>query len=417
VTALFTHDVSRALSLPTIKAKAQGIEGNVRVAVQRLQEGLKNGNFACLSLPKNHDDLPDILEAAAFLGRFRTVFILGTGGSSLGGKTLVQACSTSSTPTLHFLESVDPASMNAVLAHIDWENTGFLVISKSGGTLETLAQFLVVQAEAPKNFSWPSHARVVSEQGDGSLRQMAQRLGIQCLDHSHQVGGRYAVLSMVGLIPAALAGVDVVRLRRGAACVLDEVQEMHNTLSPPALAAVLNIAAMQAGFNQTILMPYCDRLWLLTFWFRQLWAESLGKKGLGSTPIGALGTVDQHSQLQLYLDGPADKLFTLVTLETVGKGMMMAPVDDTRLDFLRGKRLGDLQAAAAAATLDSLASHHRPIRHIHAQQWDEEAVGGLLQHFMLETVLTGLVLGIDPFDQPAVEDGKKRAIKILKNIG
>ncbi len=411
---LFTHDASRVLSVPVLQAEIQDAEKNVRGALQRLQEGLKNGDFPCLALAKNHDDLPHILEAATWLSRFDTVFVLGTGGSSLGGKTLVQACSKGHRPNIHFLESVDPASMDIVVAGIDWNNSGFLVISKSGGTLETLAQFLALQVAAPKEFPWTHHAKVVSEQGDGSLRQMAQRLGVSCLNHPHRVGGRYSVLSMVGLVPAALAGVDVAGLRRGAVRVLDEVLEKNDTLPSPAMGALLNVAAMRAGFNQTILMPYCDRLWMLTFWFRQLWAESLGKKGLGTTPIGALGTVDQHSQLQLYLDGPADKLFTLVTLETAGKGTMLGTTEDKRLDFLQGKRLGDLQAAAAAATLASLASHQRPVRHLHAQQWDEEAVGALLQHFMIETVLTGLVLGVNPFDQPAVEDGKKRAIKILK---
>jgi len=189
--------------------------------------------------------------------------------------------------------------------------------------------------------------------------------------------------------------------------------------APPALGAALAVAAMRAGLSQTVLMPYVDRLAEFGLWFRQLWAESLGKDGQGTTPIRALGTVDQHSQLQLYLGGPRDKLFTLITAPSAGVGRRVdrALADDERLGYLAGRSLGDLLDAEARATYETLARNGRPTRLIALDRLDEAGLGALFMHFMLETILTARLIGVDPFDQPAVEEGKVLARRYLAGAG
>ena len=186
---------------------------------------------------------------------------------------------------------------------------------------------------------------------------------------------------------------------------------------PPAAGAALSIGLnMHSGIGISVLMPYCDRMADLGLWFCQLWAESLGKNGGGSTPVRALGTVDQHSQLQLYLDGPADKMFTLILTETGGQGTPV-PQSFTDLDglsYLKDRTMGDLFAAAGRATAETLANNGRPTRVFDVPVVDETSMGALMMHFMLETVIAADLIGVNAFDQPAVEEGKILAREFLK---
>ncbi|MEE8283601.1 MAG: glucose-6-phosphate isomerase, partial [Alphaproteobacteria bacterium] len=253
------------------------------------------------------------------------------------------------------------------------------------------------------------------------LRGLAGNLGLPILDHHAGIGGRFAALTNVGLVPAALAGLAPSKIRAGAGAVLGE---MLDAATPgdaaPALGAALSVAiAEERGLTQTVLMPYLDRLVPFAAWYRQLWAESLGKEGKGTTPLAAQGTVDQHSQLQLWLDGPADKLFTLVCGHSAGSGPELKPLgaDGPELDWLRGRRLGDLLDAEQAATRDSLVARGHPVRVIEVDGADEVTLGALMMHFMLETILAADLLGVDPFGQPAVEAGKVLARQIMAEMG
>jgi glucose-6-phosphate isomerase len=236
------------------------------------------------------------------------------------------------------------------------------------------------------------------------------------LEHDPNIGGRYSVLSNVGLLPAAVLGLDIKAIRAGAAMALAPVLAKQPAADvPPALGAALNVAAAQAGKNIAVLMTYADRLERFVRWYTQLWAESLGKDGKGTTPIGALGPVDQHSQLQLFIAGPRDKLFTVVTIGTAGQG----PRIDAELarragepDFA-GRAIGDLVAAQGRATAETLAKNGCPVRTMHVEKLDDTALGALLMHFMLETMIAAHLLGVEPFDQPAVEDGKVLAKQYL----
>jgi glucose-6-phosphate isomerase len=219
------------------------------------------------------------------------------------------------------------------------------------------------------------------------------------------------------LLPALIAGLDAAALRQGAATVLEATLAAPAPRdAAPALGAAVSIAlAERHDIAITVLMPYVDRLAPFGLWFRQLWAESLGKDGKGTTPVRALGVTDQHSQLQLYLAGPPDKLFTLVTLDQAGQGAILPPdlAGDRDLTYLAGRRMGDLLAAEQRATATSLIRNGRPTRRIRLARLDEPALGALFMHFMLETIIAADLLGIDAFDQPAVEEGKVLARQYL----
>jgi len=225
------------------------------------------------------------------------------------------------------------------------------------------------------------------------------------------------VLTNVGLLPAAMLGLDIAAIRAGAVVALGPVLERRPPAEvPAAVGAALAVALAQTRAKSiAVMLAYADRLERFSRWYVQLWAESLGKDGKGTTPLGALGPVDQHSQLQLFIAGPRDKLITVVATSADGRGPRM-PADLAQLcgegDFA-GKTMGDLAAAEGRATAETLARNGCPVRTIHIEQLDEASLGELLMHFMLETIIAARLLGVDPFDQPAVEEGKVLAKRYL----
>jgi glucose-6-phosphate isomerase len=225
------------------------------------------------------------------------------------------------------------------------------------------------------------------------------------------------VLTNVGLLPAAVLDLDIAAIRTGAATALAPVLERRAPSAvPAAVGAALAVAlAERGGKSVSVMMAYADRLELFTRWYVQLWAESLGKDGKGTTPVAALGPVDQHSQLQLFIAGPRDKLVTVITTAAAGIGPRMS-ADLARLagePDLAGRTIGDLVAAEGRATAETLAKNGCPVRTIHLERLDEASMGELLMHFMLETIIAARLLGVDPFDQPAVEEGKVLAKRYL----
>jgi glucose-6-phosphate isomerase len=429
----FEHDITRCFS------EAMGEGGIDRSAFEpvlaetadslaELREMREKSGLPLLELPRARDDL---IQPAAVAERLRRssdqVILLGTGGSSLGGQTLTALAESpfgprQGRPKLHFLDNIDPVTFEALLARLDLSRTGFLVVSKSGGTAETLMQFLTLLPEVQRKLGRERAAErfaVITEPHANPLRRLAQRHGIEILDHDPGVGGRYSALSVVGLLPAMIAGLDPIAIRQGAADVLDRALAENPADSQPAVGAALNIALLwQKRLCTTVLMPYIDALASFGLWFRQLWAESLGKDGTGSTPIRAMGTVDQHSQLQLYLAGPADKFYTLIMTPQAGKGPRVAAAlaEDQALSYLTGRSMGDLLEAEQRATLETLASNGRPVRALVLPRLDERTMGALMMHFMLETIIAADLLGVNPFDQPAVEEGKRLAREHLSGM-
>lgn len=332
------------------------------------------------------------------------VFVLGIGGSSLGGQALLEIAPPGKSPRIVFLDNPDPTTLERAFAGSDMKSARFVAISKSGGTAETLAEVLIAAdamrragANLAKSFA------VITEKRQSPLRQFAERIGAPILDHPLGIGGRYSVLTLVGVLPAILMGLDANAFREGARQVLSS-----GTLAAAEGAALHMALSREGRLKETVLFPYSDRLKTFVQWWRQLWAESLGKGGHGTTPVAALGPVDQHSQLQLFLDGPGHCLFTLIDTATAGQGAVI-PEEDARalgLTYLAGRRIGDLVDAELRATSASLSARGRPVRRINVKKLDERAMGALFMHFMLETILMGRLMGVDPFDQPAVEDGK-----------
>ena len=395
-------------------------------AVLRLRTAHAENSLPLISLPEARDDLAAIGDVAdRFRGAFDDVVVLGTGGSSLGGQTLCSVAGAGfgtrpGAPRLHFMDNVDPHTFDMLIAGLDWRQTGVIAISKSGSTAETLLQLgqlieaLRVQVAEERV---AHHLVAVTEPTENPLATIARQYGCRVLDHHPEIGGRYSVLSVTGLLPAAIAGFDIEELRGGAAVVVDQLLSGSSAGDiPPAAGAALSVGLnLHAGIGISVLMPYCDRMADLGLWFCQLWAESLGKNGGGSTPVRALGTVDQHSQLQLYLDGPADKMFTLILTETGGQGRPVPRnfTDIVGLSYLKDRTMGDLFAAAGRATAETLANNGRPTRVFDVPVVDESSMGALMMHFMLETVIAADLIGVNAFDQPAVEEGKILAREYL----
>jgi glucose-6-phosphate isomerase len=388
-------------------------------ALDKFRQWKADGTLPLLSLPGTRDDLALVKPHAARFTKFEHVIVLGTGGSSLGGQTLVALKDQGfgplqGHPKLWFMDNVDPSTFTELAARLPLARTGLIVISKSGTTAETLTQFLTLLPEFEAKVGkdrLAEHVIAITEPSDNALGRLAGRIGCPIFDHDPKVGGRFSVLSLVGLLPAMIAGLDVGAMREGAASVLDPVLEASDAGDlPPAIGAALSVGlARERGVGTTVLMPYCDRLGYFGFWYRQLWAESLGKGGNGTTPVRAMGTVDQHSQLQLYLGGPADKMFTVLILDTAGQGRKIAADalgGDEALAYLEQQSLGDLLLAEADATAATLAKNGRPTRIMRIATLDERVMGALMMHYMLETMFAAHLLGVDAFDQPAVEEGK-----------
>ena len=400
-------------------------------ALEAVRNAHETSSLPLLRLPAKTSDLDEIRTAAARLRQGATdVVVLGTGGSSLGGQTLAQLAGVGvrgieafrDGPRLHFMDNLDPATYGGLLAKLPLATTRFIAISKSGGTGETLMQTAAALSAVKAAGLEPRIGELffgISEAVKAGKRNGLRDLlgaSVEILEHDPGIGGRYSGLSNVGLLPAAILGLDIGAIRAGAGQALAPVLARRPAAEvPAALGAALNIAAAGAGKNIAVLMAYADRLERFSRWYVQLWAESLGKDGKGTTPLGALGPVDQHSQLQLFIAGPRDKLFTVITTATRGQG----PRIDSELakrageGDLGGRTMGDLVAAQGRATAETLAKNGCPVRTMHLEALDGTSLGALMMHFMLETMIAAHLLGVDAFDQPAVEEGKVLAKQYL----
>jgi glucose-6-phosphate isomerase len=395
-----------------------------------LRSAYANRSLPLLRLPEKTDDLAPLAETAKLLIDSSDVVFLGTGGSSLGGQAIAQLADYAvpgldllrKPPRVHFLDNLDPLTFGALLERLPLATSRFVAISKSGGTAETLMQTMAVIAaleQAGLGAKLPERLIGLSEPAKGTrkgLRELLESRNCRVLDHDPGVGGRFSALSNVGLLPALVLGLDAKEIRSGAREVLSPLVLGRPAKDiAPAAGAALSAAAAAEGKMIRVMIAYADRLERFTKWWVQLWAESLGKNGKGAAPIAALGPVDQHSQLQLWLDGPRDKLFTVITTGVAGTGPRMdkAMAQSAGEPELAEKTIGDLVAAQGRATADALAKNARPVRTIHVEQLDARALGALMMHFMLETIIAAHLLGVDPYGQPAVEQGKVLAKRYL----
>jgi glucose-6-phosphate isomerase len=394
-----------------------------------LREVHATGALPLLRVPEWRDDIAAARAALAPLTKdAKTLVFFGTGGSSLGGQTLAQLGGWGipgddgnggprDRPRTRFYDNLDARTLERALASLDLATTRFVVISKSGNTPETLVQTIAaieaVRAAGLGNRIPNLFLGLTEPRGPtvtNGLRDLCEALSIPTLPHDPKIGGRFSVLTNVGLLPALARGLDVEALRDGAGTVVQALLEGRapKDFAPAVGAAAAIGLAKERGVKVSVMLPYSDRLSRFAAWYVQLWGESLGKKGEGTTPVAALGPVDQHSQLQLYLDGAPQHLITVLREACAGTGPRVSPdlAKIAHAEYLAGHAAGDLVAAQQKAIPEALIAARRPVRTVDLEHLDERALGALMMHFMLETILAGHLLGVDPFDQPAVESGK-----------
>jgi glucose-6-phosphate isomerase len=414
-----------------------------RDAHVRVEARIQAGEMGFVRLPGDEAMRRGVQEVADSFGQwFEDLVVVGIGGSSLGARAVTDALlgphwnhdsdeGRDHYPRLHYMDNPDPGSVAELLARVDPRRTLFNVVSKSGSTAETMAQLLVLEAflaEQVEAEKVRGHLLFTTDPEAGVLRRMAEARGIPALAVPPAVGGRFSVLSPVGLLPAAVTGVDTRGLLAGAA---DMESRCRNPLlqENPAglLATLLHAADVERGRRIHVLMPYHDRLRSLALWFQQLWAESLGKeRGVdgrrletGPTPLPALGAVDQHSLLQLFMEGPRDKviLFLKVGEREDPVAIPALHPGEGALAYLGGHTLADLLEAERRATAEALRRAGRASATLEVDRLDARSLGELLMLFQMATVFAGALYGVDPLDQPGVEAGKVLTYGLLGREG
>ena len=395
-------------------------------ALQALQEA---GSAGFLTLDRAAWGIERAVAIAARLREISDVLlVLGIGGSALGAMALDAALGPMADDPhrLLVLDTVDPFAVRAALGRLDPARVAVAVISKSGGTVETAALFRVVLPwlRDATGDGWRARMVVVTDREHGALRPLADAHGLDALPVPDDVGGRFSVLTAVGVLPAAYRGLDVDGLFRGAEQMVERVRVPDVTTNPAwAFAAVHD--AWWGAAGASILLTYSERLGLLGDWYCQLWGESLGKPlpdggAFGWAPGAARGPADQHSQLQLWQQGPADRLITAVRVEDHGADLMvpaLAGPEDAVAAYLAGTTLSDLLDAERTGTMAALVEAGRPVLELTLARIDAEVLGGLVILFETATALAGLLRGVDPFDQPGVETGKRFAYGLLGRPG
>ncbi|MDR0856591.1 MAG: glucose-6-phosphate isomerase [Clostridiales bacterium] len=391
-------------------------------------------------LPFSQDEaVADIIDyAKSVRGRFDSVVVFGIGGSALGPLTVAYSLlhlhhnelpkRLRKAPKYYIEDNVDPERMAALLDVIDPAKTLFNVVTKSGETSETLSQFLIVLdiLKAKTGADFAKNIVVTTTKGKGTLYEAAVRLGLKTFGVGKGVGGRFSVLSPVGLLPFALLGLDIKKILKGARAFSKSAFSKNIDLNPALASAFLQTESMRRGKNISVLMPYADSLKYMADFYCQIWGESLGKavdlRGntvhAGQTPAKALGVTDQHSQIQLYTEGPFDKVVTFIGVEAFRKSVTIPQVPGfDGISFLQNKTLDTLINAERVATAFALTKAQRANFTITLPAVTPETVGELLAYFMYETAFTGALLRVDTYNQPGVEEGKLATFAMLGRKG
>ena len=400
----------------------------------------RSADLRWLDLPYAEDVTLDLLEyAASVRGRFRNVVVLGIGGSALGNIALHTALNSpyynlappAELPRLFVLDNIDPDLVGELLDQLDPAETLFNVISKSGGTAETMSQFLVFRDHLIESVGREQHAEhvvVTTDAERGVLREIVRRDGYRSFVVPEGVGGRFSVLSPVGLLSSALVGIDVVGLLKGAAAMDERASEAPYLENPVLLhAAMQHLLHTRKKKPMAVTFSYSSRLRDVADWYAQLLAESLGKKRArdgrevynGPTPLRAVGVTDQHSQVQLYVEGPFDKWFTLLAVDQPDHAVLLprAFPDLEGVAYLGGHSLTELFQAERDGTRIALTEASRPNATLSLEQVDAHAVGQLLYLFQLSVAVQGEHYDVDAFDQPGVEAGKIAAYALMGRAG
>ncbi len=397
---LYTQDLSNCFnatidnsSFADFGEKAIGISSEIK-------------NYSLIQSALNRTKIADLnLIAQKITDNFSQIIVVGTGGSTICPQTLTALGKYSN---IKYLENTDPFEMELLLNYLDIKNTFFIITSKSGETLETIAQFLaIVYLYKEKNIAnFNKNFLIITDPKKSSLKTIAEEINISIIDHESEIGGRYSIFTNVGLLPALISGLDGNE-------ILDGAEYTIKNLISPAEGAALNLCMLQNKINNLVSMSYISCFKNLNFLFKQLYAESLGKNSLGINPLTAIGTIDQHSQLQLYLDGPKDKFLNIISLNTKTAGNKIA--QNNHSSITNNYNIGDIHYACKQATCLALKEFNRPFKQTIVKNIDAKTISALAMHLILETIITAKLMNIDPFNQPSVEIGKIKTRELLAN--
>ena len=366
--------------------------------------------------------------AAKVKGKFENVLVLGIGGSALGCIAVTEAilkpfwnlrdsAARNNYPKIFVLDNVDPDQINGLLETLDLKKTLVNVITKSGNTAETMSQFMIVKEKLEKllGTDYKNNIVATTDKAKGILRTIVDEEGIQSFVVPDDVGGRFSVFSAVGLLPFALVGINISELLRGVREIDEKFQNIDINENIAAQGALIQYLMDKKGKNLSVMMPYSSRLRYISDWYVQLWAESLGKEkdvdgkviNAGPTPLKALGATDQHSQVQLYNEGPNDKIITFIRVGKFDTELKIPNVfTDTGIGYLAGKSVNDLINAEADATKAALADYNRPTTTLTISELNEYNLAQLLYMLEVQTAIAGGLYNIDAFNQPGVEQAK-----------
>ncbi|MBM7622682.1 glucose-6-phosphate isomerase [Sporohalobacter salinus] len=407
------------------------LEKRLVAAHKSIKEAKQEGKLGFMELPETQKEVANKIKklVAEKRNEFDNFVVLGIGGSALGSIALRTAFTNSydqKAPRLFISDNVDPTKFKEMLKTLDLEKTVFNVISKSGGTAETMSQFLIARDLVAKELGEDKiaeHFIATTSKDSGKLIKIAQKEGMETFHIPDNVGGRFSVLTPVGLLPAAFCGINIEELLAGAEymdrrCDTDDIWK-----NPAYLNATLQYLADQNGKRISVMMPYVDKLKDIADWYRQLWAESLGKEknregdivNVGPTPIKALGTTDQHSQVQLYMAGPYDKVITFLTVDDYGAEVEI-PEEYSEIEevsYLGGHTLNELITTEQTATELALTKRQRLNATINLPRVNEFTIGQLFYMLELQTAFAGELYNINAFNQPGVELGKNYTYGVL----
>jgi len=406
----------------------------------------KKGELPFYNLPYQKQELDRIKKLGDTIkkemgDRFENLLVIGIGGSSLGGIALIKALThpfynllpnaDRKTPRIFYAENIDADEIKGLFDILDPEKTVVNIISKSGTTAEPMANFLLFQKYLTEKIGEENFKKQVVATTDpkkGTMRQIVTDYGFRTLNIPEGVGGRFSVLTPVGLFPGYLAGIDLDALLEGAA-FMDELTKTDDLFKNPAyMNAVIHYHVhMHRGVNNAVLMPYSMALSLISDWYRQLLAESLGKKWAltgevvyaGQTPIKAVGAIDQHSQVQLYREGPFDKIFTILSVENLNNFLNLPSLYEKYegLSYLGGHTINELFNAEKKATILALTKSGRPSIEITLPEINPHTIGQVFYLYEVQTVFAGYLYNINSLDQPGVEAGKQYTYGMLGRKG
>ncbi|MDD3311015.1 glucose-6-phosphate isomerase [Pseudodesulfovibrio sp.] len=388
----------------------------------RLREETGAGRLPFLTMPYAADLRAELAGLDTYLKQFDHMLLLGIGGSALGARALQKAFFPQQDqpghagPCLWIADNVDAYALEACLAKLPPQKTVVVTVSKSGGTIETVGQYFILKEWMRQQLgdAWPEHMILVTDEKNGFLRGEAESHGIRALPVPDGLGGRYSVLSAVGLVPALFLGMDIDALLTGARAVADplassELSGAELARSAPFQLAAWAAALMDKGYCEMIFFAYIPLWACFGDWFAQLWAESLGKQGKGSQPVPAVGVTDQHSVNQMFMDGVRNKACLFLTCPTLPSGPKFPSDLPDQFAYVRGRNFGELIQAEGLGTRMALSENGVPLVELRLGLDTPREAGKLIGLLGAATILTGWLMGVNPLDQPAVELGKRLA--------